>query len=275
MKKGISVVVVTYNRPKDVMDTVHSLVNQSFRPLEIVVIDDGSNPPLSVKFDIKNLKLTRFDEEVGACNARNYGIKVAKGDYVAFIDDDAIADKYWLEEIQKGIEVGADILGGLLNPIYETSPPKWWNEKDFGYYTGIGNWGGWIWGANMVVRKEVFRKAGLFRSELGPQKGKHLGGEELDLINRAKSMGYRVLFMPKAIVYHKVKPHRMTLRHILRWEYYYGKSLKIINGYNPLKTTILLFLGLLSMANPKVILSEPSVRIKKIAWVIELFGQFI
>jgi len=276
MKKRISVVVGTYNRPKDVMDTVTSLVSQSVKPFEIIIIDDGSTPPLNLRFSQKKLKLIRFDKNVGACSARNYGINVAKGEYVAFIDDDAMADKHWLEEMQKGIKMEADILGGPLKPIYETSPPKWWNEKDFGFYSGVGNiWGSYIWGANMIVRKEVFRKIGLFRSDLGPRKGKHSGGEELDLINRARVRGYHVLFIPKAIVCHKVKSKRMSLGYILKWEYYYGKMLKTRDGYRPLETTFLLFLGILSMANPRIILSEISVRIKKIAWIAELFGRLI
>lgn len=275
MKNGISVVIPTYNKPNDVVQTIESLLNQSCRPLEIIVIDDGSDPPLSLKFKVKNLKLIRFNKNVGACNARNYGIKVAKGDYVAFIDDDAIADKHWLEEVRRGIDMGADILGGPLEPIYEMPPPKWWNEKEFGHVAGIGNWGGWIWGANMIVRKEVFKKAGLFRLELGPRKGKHLSHEESDLINRAKRLGYSVLFMPKAVVYHKVESHEMTIRRILKQEYYNGKSLKIRDGYQPLKTSILLLLGLLSMANPRILLSETSVRIKKIAWIARLLGQLI
>ncbi|MEM2338353.1 MAG: hypothetical protein QXP06_07160 [Candidatus Bathyarchaeia archaeon] len=61
---------------------------------------------------------------------------------MAFIDDDAIADKHWLEEIMKGINMGYDILGGLIKPIYEVPPPKWWDEKDFGCYVGVGNLGG-------------------------------------------------------------------------------------------------------------------------------------
>ncbi|MEM2338354.1 MAG: hypothetical protein QXP06_07165 [Candidatus Bathyarchaeia archaeon] len=127
----------------------------------------------------------------------------------------------------------------------------------------------------MVVRKEVFRKVGLFRPDLGPRKGKHLGGEELDLINRAKNRGFNVLFVPNAVVYHKVKRHRMTLRYVLKWEYYNGKSLRIRDGYKPLKTIILLLLGILSIANIKASLSKTPTRIKKIAWIVRLIGQLI
>jgi glycosyltransferase involved in cell wall biosynthesis len=85
------------------------------------------------------MKLIRFSKEVGISNSRNYGVNIAKGEYLAFIDDDAIADKNWLEEIQEGIKTGADILGGPLKPIFEVPPPKWWNEKDFGGVAAVDN----------------------------------------------------------------------------------------------------------------------------------------
>lgn len=272
MKKGISVVIVTYNRPKDVKETVDSLINQSIKPLEIIVIDDGSNPPLNVKFDVKNLKLIRLDKEVGLSDARNYGTNIAKGEYVAFIDDDAIADKYWLEEIQKGIRIGADILGGPLKPIYEVQPPNWWNEKVLGSVVSVGNIGE-IWGANMIIKKEVFNRMGFFKSEIGKQKGKLLSCEETDLINRAKRRGYQILFIPKAIVFHKVKSERMTLKYILNSKYFLGKTMKILYGYKPLKTSSLILKGILEMAYPSIILSEKAVKIRKIASIVALFGE--
>lgn len=90
MKSTISVVVTTYNRPQEVKDAVDSLLNQSIKPLEIIIIDDGSSSPLRMEVDDQKLRLVRFDEEIGLSNTRNYGVKIAKGEYVAFMDDDCI-----------------------------------------------------------------------------------------------------------------------------------------------------------------------------------------
>ena len=110
MKERVSVILVTYNRPKDVKEAVESLLNQSVKPFEVIVIDDGSAPPMNIDFRRENLKVIRFDQEVGISNARSYGVNIAKGECIAFTDDDGIAEKNWVEEIQKGLE-SADVVG--------------------------------------------------------------------------------------------------------------------------------------------------------------------
>jgi glycosyltransferase involved in cell wall biosynthesis len=276
VKKQLSVVVVTYNRPRDLKRTVDSLLDQSAKPLEVIVIDDGSNPPLNIEFRSKNIKRIRFDKEVGLSNARNYGISIAKGEYIAFIDDDATADKCWLEEIQKGINV-ADILGGPIRPVYQAVPPEWWNEKDFGGFVGIGNAvSRSIWGCNMVVRKEAFSTVGLFNPNIGRQKGKLLGWEEIDFIDRATKKGLSAQFMPAAVVYHKVPPKRMTLNYIIRRNYDDGKSEKIREGRQPLRTYFgIMWLMFSTMASPRSIISGKLVRIRKILLMARLLGKLL
>jgi glycosyltransferase involved in cell wall biosynthesis len=126
LETRISVVIVTYNRPNEVHLAVNSLLHQSVKPLEIIVIDDASSTPVQIKFKDSRIKLIRFSEEHGLSKSRNHGIFESKGDYVAFIDDDCIATEHWLEEIQKGIELGGDILGGPLIPLFRAKPPNWW-----------------------------------------------------------------------------------------------------------------------------------------------------
>jgi glycosyltransferase involved in cell wall biosynthesis len=276
MKMGISVVVVTYNRPEEVKKAVDSLVNQSVKPFEIIIVDNGSSPPLSMKVDGSGMKLIRFDEEAGLSRARNYAINVAKGEYIAFIDDDCIASKHWIEEIQRGIRAGADILGGPLRPIFRAKPPNWWNEKDLGYIVGVGNSKTRnIWGGNMVFRRDFFRKIGVFNPNIGRQKGKLFSGEDSDLIRKGKER-CKVLFMPNAEVFHIVKSERLTLSYIMRWSYNSGKSQRIARGpslgafYSILKILITM-VELLNL----FIKSEKSARIKKVAVMAELVGAIV
>ena len=226
LESKISVVVVSFNRPEDTNDTVASLLSQSKKPFEVIVIDDGSFPPLRIRFQDKTLRLIRFDQESGLSNSRNHGVISAKGDCIAFIDDDAIAEKHWLEEVQKAICDGAEICGGPVKPLYKATPPDWWNVKDFGGYVGVGNAleKNVIFGCNMIVKAEVFQAIGLFDPRLGRKNGKLLISEEADLFKRAGKRGYKISGIPTAIVYHKVNPKRMTIRYILRWNFYSGRT---------------------------------------------------
>lgn len=220
----ISVVIVSYNRPKPVKRTVDSLMAQSVRPYEIIVIDDGSKPRLDLKTTFENFQLIHFRTERGLSNSRNFGVNIATGEYVAFIDDDAEASPNWLEEVEKEILKGADILGGPLIPNFEAAPPEWWNEKDFGGLAGIGNAASKaIWGANMIFSKKVFDYIGLFDPRVGRQKGKLMSHEERELITKAKSV-FKVAFVPAAVVSHSVPARRLGLKYILQWRYYDGVS---------------------------------------------------
>lgn len=270
----ISVVVVTYNRPEEVKKAVDSLVNQSVKPFEIIIIDNGSTLPLSMKVDNPIIKQIRFDEEIGVSNARNYGIGIARGEYVAFIDDDCIAGKNWIEEIQKGIRTGAEVLGGPLRPRFGAKPPEWWNEKDLGYFVGVGNAEKEnIWGGNMVFEKQIFKKIGVFNPKIGPRKGKLLKGEDSYLIAKAKAQG-RVLFLPKAIVFHLVTSERLTLSYIIRWAYNSGKSQRIASGH-PSPLAFYRFLkAMIAWFNP-FIGSGKSSRIQKVAIMVEQIGTII
>jgi glucosyl-dolichyl phosphate glucuronosyltransferase len=220
----ISVVIVSFNRPKHVRRTIDSVIKQSVQPHEIIVIDDGSKPRLEFKTNFENFKLIHLDEEAGLSSSRNLGVSLASGDYVAFIDDDAVASPNWLEEIEKAILDGADVLGGPLVPHFEAAPPGWWTEKDYGSFASVGNasFEG-IWGANMVFSKKVFDHVGLFNPHLGRQKGKLMGREESELMEKAKSI-YQVAFVHSAVVAHSVPAKRLNLKYILRWRYYDGVS---------------------------------------------------
>jgi glycosyltransferase involved in cell wall biosynthesis len=228
----ISVIIVNYNRPLEVKDAVKSLLDQSIKPFEIIIIDDASKIPLNIDFDDSQIQLIRFDKEKGLSNARNYGISIAKGEYVAFIDDDCIVSKNWIKEIQKGIIKGGEILGGPLKPMFKAKPPKWWNEKDLGYFVGVGNSENHqIWGANMIFNKEVFKKIGVFDPSIGRQKGKLLAFEDTKIISKGEK-NFRVLFLPEAWVFHLVNSKRLTLKYIIRWSYNHGKSQRIELGTN-------------------------------------------
>jgi len=89
----ISVIIPTYNRASTIFDAVQSVLNQTYREIELIIIDDGSTD--NTKDIIENisderLRYIKLKDNSGACKARNVGIDVARGEYIAFQDSDDI-----------------------------------------------------------------------------------------------------------------------------------------------------------------------------------------
>ena len=90
-KPVISVIIPFYNRLKWLADAVESVFNQSFENFEMILIDDGSTENIENYIDISNPKIRYFRQKnKGSAAARNRGIKMAKGKYIAFLDSDDI-----------------------------------------------------------------------------------------------------------------------------------------------------------------------------------------
>jgi glucosyl-dolichyl phosphate glucuronosyltransferase len=273
----LSVAIVTYNRPDALRKALNSLQNQTIKPFEIIVIDDASSPAITManltvnaSVDIP-VRLYRINREVGLSNARNYAIKVSEGDFIGFIDDDCVASETWVEEIQKGIAAGGEILGGPLKPIFKYHPPGWWSEEELGYFFGVGNNKKRdIWGANMVFKKEIFNKIGVFNPRIGRQKGKLLSGEDSDIIHKAHGI-FKLFFLPKAVVYHLVKSEKLTINYIIRWSFYSGKSQRIASG--PSKLAVFIFIS--ALFNVLYPFSRSPCRLHNIAIMAEQIGSII
>lgn len=100
MRNLASVIIPTYNRYHLTKRAILSILNQTYKDFEIIVVDDGSNDDtakLKNEFDIKYI----YQENKGVSSARNSGIKVAKGEWIAFLDSD---DKWMEDKLQKQIE---------------------------------------------------------------------------------------------------------------------------------------------------------------------------
>jgi glycosyltransferase involved in cell wall biosynthesis len=100
----VSVIVPTYNREKTILRAINSILKQTYKDIEIIIIDDYSNDNTQeVVKSLNNdkIKYIKQDKNRGACAARNIGIKLAKGEYIAFLDSD---DEWLPEKIEKQIK---------------------------------------------------------------------------------------------------------------------------------------------------------------------------
>lgn len=272
MNFNISVVIVTYNRPLSCRKTINSLLSQSTLPFEIIVIDDASSRPFN--FDHPIVKVYRNQFELGLSGSRNIGVKISKGDVIAFIDDDAIADVDWIKNIERAFqEHNVDIVGGPVLPLFLLKPPKWFDVKRFGLCIGI-NQKDEIIGCNFIVKRSVFEKIGFFNENLGRKYKKLLSGEEIEFFKRANYTKLKILFIPDIKVYHIVHPHRLTFHYLMKrtwWEgvtQYYLILLSTSFHKDILKVS-LKKIGSIAFSMLRILLSPKNTR----KWILTLILQ--
>lgn len=102
----VSVVIPTYNRAETIEKTINSILNQTYKSIEIVIVDDCSRDNteqiINEKFShIENLKYIKHEENKGGNAARNTGIENSKGEYIAFLDSD---DQWLSTKLEKQME---------------------------------------------------------------------------------------------------------------------------------------------------------------------------
>jgi glycosyltransferase involved in cell wall biosynthesis len=216
-------------------DCIRSLQNQSYEDIEIVCIVDGNQDYFQViESEVDNIKLYLNERNLGLLLTRNRGVEIASGDVVAFIDDDAVADERWIEELVRMYEeFGAIAAGGKLKPLWIDKEPNWFPEE-FYWMIGATHLGfpervsevRNTFGSNISFRRDVFMELGGFNPEMGGIKGTRiLQGGETELCDRMrKRFGKSVMYNPEAIVYHKVFPRRLKIGFLSRRAFWQGYS---------------------------------------------------
>src|SRR3972149_3676761 len=101
----VSVVVCTHSLDnyRNLVEAVDSLLQQTYPKMEIIVVVDGNGElherVLAGYGSKETVKAVLLEENVGISGARNAGVRAAKGDVIAFLDDDGIAEKGWMENL--------------------------------------------------------------------------------------------------------------------------------------------------------------------------------
>ncbi|MFX1519428.1 MAG: glycosyltransferase family 2 protein [Promethearchaeota archaeon] len=209
----VSIVVVTHNRPVQLKESLNSLKRQNLSNdlYEILVVDSSATN--ETKAIVKDFPAKYVHtKHKGMTVARNIGIIKAKGEIIAFIDDDAIADKDWVRQILKNYNrakigaVGGKVIedrplrekrrkiGSLIGKISKTG------ELISNFDLGINKIEtDHIKGTNMSFMKKNLIEIGGFDNLYGGRAYR----EETDVCMRLKKRGYRIIFDPKTKVFHK------------------------------------------------------------------------
>jgi glycosyltransferase involved in cell wall biosynthesis len=226
----VDIVIPTKNSEETIEDCLSSLNDQTYPKdkYRVIIIDDSTDNTLVIAHRFKDtMNIEIVNATLGPSDKRNLGVNLSLGEYIAFIDSDCIADSNWLlraVECLKDESVGA-IGGPNLTPVHDSLLAKS-SGYIFSSFFGTGPLGQARYVCkgetrevqkndlilcNVVVRKGAYQKVGGFDPRLYP-------GEEINLFSKLSDMGYKLLYSPDVIVYHKRRP-------------LFGPHLKQIFGY--------------------------------------------
>lgn len=238
----VTVVVCTYNRSSSLATSLRSLAAMTISSSitwEVLIVDNNSSDQTSVvaqDFCAKYPEIFRymFESQQGLAYARNAGIREARGEIIAYTDDDVQVDPNWLQNLTAELERGAWTgVGGRVLPMWNCIPPRWLPTEGrfalapltvFDLGATAGELADAPVGANMAMRREVFQKYGGFRTDLGRRPGTLIGNEDTEFGHRLLNAGERLWYEPSATIYHPVQHNRISKEYFLKWSFDQGRA---------------------------------------------------
>ena len=240
----ISAIICTHNREEYLGAAIDSLLEQDIDNYEILVIDNASTDRTAAIAKARADKPTNenrvryfYESTLGLSVARNRGAQEARGEILAYLDDDAEASVGWLSALLSAFEANERIAiaGGKVTLIWppNAEPPKWLSDdlaSGLGAYD-LGNELVYIEqpsltprGLNYAVRKAFLQSVGGFDTHLGRVGKNLLSNEEQQLTQLALDQGQKVAYVPTALAAHNVAPARMKPSWFLSRSWWQGIS---------------------------------------------------
>ena len=232
----ISVVVCTYNRAQLLETALKSLHEQALDPAlyEIVVVDNNSSDNTRAVAESFSRRMLNcrccFEATQGLSHARNRGWEEARGEYVAYVDDDCILPKQWLVTADAIIDrYSPGVFGGPYYAFYNTPRPVWWKDgyrsHEHAEKARALTAGEYLSGGNVFFRRTLLEALGGFDPGLGMSGGKVAYGEETALLRRLRAItpDQLIYYDPSLYVYHLVPAEKMTMRWIVRQRFAAGR----------------------------------------------------
>ena len=242
-----SVAICTLNRARLLRQAVESVFDQDYPKdhYELIIVDNGSTDetPCLIEHLAENapISLRSLSEgRIGIAAARNRAIAEATHSYIAYLDDDEIANSDWLAQLSDTIsKYGALIVGGRVEEYFENGfvPPRWYNCRylqgffrlDYEHRTEHlpvvkAQEDDYIGSGNCAYAKSLFDRFGNFPLQLGHTGTLPLAGAETYFNERAARHGVEIYYSDDAVVKHVIDPARVTRHNMLRKSYYMGVS---------------------------------------------------
>lgn len=245
MSIRVSAIICTLNRAACLQKAIQSLVDQTLpkEQYEIIVVDNGSTDNTKATVEgfkrFENLRYI-YEPVLGLSQARNTGWQNAEGEYVAYIDDDAIACPKWLESIVTAFETvkpQPGSVGGKVIPVWDIQPPVWFPEAQARAFAII-DWADnptflrrgsqFLQGCNVAYRREILRQFGGFSTVLGRKGSGLLGSEEILLQRFLMNKNLGIYYDPQICVEHHISAKGLTKDWVRRRYFSQGVSEQLL-----------------------------------------------
>jgi glycosyltransferase involved in cell wall biosynthesis len=231
----ISVILCTYNRCQSLSKALASVAASTLPKSvewEVLVVDNNSTDQTrEVVEDYCRRHPGQFrylfEAQQGKSHALTTGVQNARGDILAFMDDDVTVEATWLQNLTAALQDGQWVgAGGRILPEQTFSPPRWLRLQDryalapFALFD-LGLQAGPLteppFGTNMAFQKKLFENYDGFRTDLGPCPGSEIRNEDTEFGHRLLAAGERLRYEPSAVVYHSIPENRMQKKYFLAW----------------------------------------------------------
>jgi len=217
LKPFVSIIILNYNGGDLVVQCLNSVLRIDYENFEVILLDnnstDGSMTNVNNKFGSKQqVKIIMNKRNLGYAEGNNVGVMESNGEYLVFLNNDVIVDPNFLKELVIVMKTDS-IAAAQAKLMFMDHPTKFYSaghyidyfgmvhvlgefEEDKGQFDNVYDIFG-AHGAAFIVKRNLFLKVGGFDSDF------FLLFEESDLCWRFWLIGYRIVFVPKAIAYHK------------------------------------------------------------------------
>ena len=238
----LTIAICTHNRCDllvDVIDSLFSLRVPDGMTFEALVVDNASTDYTRdyvedrIRRHPGNVRYV-LEEKPGLSYARNHAITAAHGHYIAFVDDDIRFGEDWLAAVFAAVKSWpeTECFGGRVLPVFDGGRPDWlepellwmYGHIDFGALPCRMVFPRFPFGCNMIFQRTLFDKVGDFDPRLGRTPFSLLSNEEFHLFHRVNRMGMAVMYLPKALVYHRIPVSRLDPGWVVRRSFWQGIS---------------------------------------------------
>ncbi|HKZ36852.1 MAG TPA: glycosyltransferase [Chryseolinea sp.] len=271
-----SIIIPVHNRPKEMEEILSSLLHQTVKDFEVIVVEDGSSLRCEQVIDgfRDQLKIEYFFKpNSGPGPTRNFGYSQARGDYFVVFDSDCIIPPTYFQEVLKSLhENNWDAWGGPDRAREDFTL----RQRAMGYTMSSVLTTGGIRGGkkhigwfqprsfNMGISRNVFEKTKGFAFDRY--------AEDIEFSIRMKKAGFKVGLIPEAYVYHK---RRINFTQFYRQVYNFGKGRALIGRVHPEEVKIAHWFPSLFLLGTMSLILLPFLSVRLFAFSISLFFFYL